>query len=396
MTFRTFLSVLALWIIFSLPNKLQAQDPYFALDQQGMSSFLDDIFCNYEVGVSEGELSSFVGSLLVNITDPCSPLVPLTTNSTNNSHSFEWNEVPTAKQYTLALFGLSDGVNQVFNTTKLTHDYYDLSPQTYLMIFLTDCVNGSSLANIIISDKDVFYPVSNDYEEGACSCIDNKDEEVSISDECPLFTQFYFPWDNDQCFGNKYSFKINIPLLQEDREFWLLHSDTGADQDQFVHILHCSDGYIEHNDNGTAEYVHEPDNFWAHFNANGVHVYIINEAWTNVTVSAAKCECYDNVPNNDHNDVKGRLAADKEKENIISAWPNPTKELVNIKLQSQSQGSASLYLMGVNGKKEMTKSIHLKKGENNLELDVSHLSSGVFHLIILKDGLEQIQRLVKI
>lgn len=71
----------------------------------------------------------------------------------------------------------------------------------------------------------------------------------------------------------------------------------------------------------------------------------------------------------------------------FTLFPNPAKNILNIKINSANSNIASLSVVDVSGKAVLNKNISSIKGETIMQLDVSHLSSGTYFIKIFSaDG----------
>ena len=67
----------------------------------------------------------------------------------------------------------------------------------------------------------------------------------------------------------------------------------------------------------------------------------------------------------------------------VSFYPNPVQRVLNVKIASIKNSSASLSLVSAAG--QVVKTIQLNKGSNNFSVDVAGLAKGTY-LLVLKDG----------
>ncbi|MCB9186407.1 MAG: T9SS type A sorting domain-containing protein [Flavobacteriales bacterium] len=91
--------------------------------------------------------------------------------------------------------------------------------------------------------------------------------------------------------------------------------------------------------------------------------------------------------------LKGDPLAVEELANaLVSTYPNPTSGVLNIKLFELGFDNASLGLIDLSGKLVLSK----KLNSSSVEIDVSHLDSGVYFCQIQVDGKSTIKKVVKL
>jgi hypothetical protein len=66
----------------------------------------------------------------------------------------------------------------------------------------------------------------------------------------------------------------------------------------------------------------------------------------------------------------------------VVLFPNPTNELVNLRINASSSFIANISLLNVLGQTVYTKQVSLNDGGNSIQLDVAELASGVYSFII--------------
>ena len=76
-------------------------------------------------------------------------------------------------------------------------------------------------------------------------------------------------------------------------------------------------------------------------------------------------------------------------------FPNPASDFVNVELESDSRGPATMLLITMDGKQLLNQNIELLDGHNQFQLDISSINPGIYHLAILKDQKALVRRLVK-
>ena len=70
----------------------------------------------------------------------------------------------------------------------------------------------------------------------------------------------------------------------------------------------------------------------------------------------------------------------------IKIYPNPVKNMLNIKIAANNYGSIRLSVSDMSGKMVLNKSTLINTGELILQLNISHLSAGTYFLKIDCDG----------
>ncbi len=68
--------------------------------------------------------------------------------------------------------------------------------------------------------------------------------------------------------------------------------------------------------------------------------------------------------------------------NVSSIYPNPVKDIFQVKLNSISQTKARINILDISGKEISSKLYSLSEGKNIIDLDASNLKTGVFMLVI--------------
>jgi len=69
----------------------------------------------------------------------------------------------------------------------------------------------------------------------------------------------------------------------------------------------------------------------------------------------------------------------------ISIYPNPAKDVVNIKVNSNQSAEVALTLYDLLGQAVLHKDLSFKSGQNNTELMLGDLSNGIYLLKMVKD-----------
>ena len=73
---------------------------------------------------------------------------------------------------------------------------------------------------------------------------------------------------------------------------------------------------------------------------------------------------------------------------ILSAFPNPTKDVFILEIENNIEGAAQVDVMDIAGRKVLSTQQSIEKGFNTLTLNVQNLSSGLY-LVRIKDSNNQ-------
>ncbi|MFK8007157.1 MAG: T9SS type A sorting domain-containing protein, partial [Saprospiraceae bacterium] len=74
----------------------------------------------------------------------------------------------------------------------------------------------------------------------------------------------------------------------------------------------------------------------------------------------------------------------------IQIFPNPTSDILNIKMENSSQANFSIF--DIYGKKVLEK---MEVNQNKIQLSTSTFSSGIYFLKIEMEGKEFVQKFIK-
>jgi hypothetical protein len=81
---------------------------------------------------------------------------------------------------------------------------------------------------------------------------------------------------------------------------------------------------------------------------------------------------------------------------LISANPNPVKDITNLRIEVLENQNATLQLLDANGKQILTESLKLNKGLNTKQFDMSPLAAGIYVLRVVTENDEVLsQKIVK-
>jgi Secretion system C-terminal sorting domain len=81
---------------------------------------------------------------------------------------------------------------------------------------------------------------------------------------------------------------------------------------------------------------------------------------------------------------------------LISANPNPVKDVTNLRIEVLENQNATLQLLDANGKQILTESLKLNKGLNTKQFDMSPLAAGVYVIRVVTENDEVLsQKVVK-
>jgi hypothetical protein len=125
---------------------------------------------------------------------------------------------------------------------------------------------------------------------------------------------------------------------------------------------------------GTQGQVNAKPNWYHYVAFKGCGAPVVNTrmAGTNTTVTS--------------NAVEGLFNPRQEIQNTVSVFPNPVRNSFNLKLSAGKQEAAIITISDFNGKTVMSKTIPVKVGENNIPVNVSNLSPGMYMVKLSRAG----------
>ncbi|KAK6023789.1 glucose/Sorbosone dehydrogenase [Ostertagia ostertagi] len=80
----------------------------------------------------------------------------------------------------------------------------------------------------------------------------------------------------------------------------------------------------------------------------------------------------------------------------VSLYPNPARESVKLSVSAAKDGHAQWKIVDNSGRVVMKSSMNLKKGNNNVMIDINKLAGGLYYLTVNGDGIDQKVKLQKL
>lgn len=80
----------------------------------------------------------------------------------------------------------------------------------------------------------------------------------------------------------------------------------------------------------------------------------------------------------------------------VAVTPNPVTEQANLTISSRVSGEFQLNIVSVTGKMVLSDNVNLQTGQNNKELDLSHLQSGMYFLQLIGEDRISTESLIKL
>ncbi len=90
------------------------------------------------------------------------------------------------------------------------------------------------------------------------------------------------------------------------------------------------------------------------------------------------------------------ISIDEYLKNSIKIFPNPTSDIVNVSLKTDSQELGQIEIYNTIGELMYSNSLNLKLGDNSFQFDVSAFASGVYSVRITVDDLKVLNQLIKL
>ncbi|MFK8007635.1 MAG: T9SS type A sorting domain-containing protein, partial [Saprospiraceae bacterium] len=95
------------------------------------------------------------------------------------------------------------------------------------------------------------------------------------------------------------------------------------------------------------------------------------------------------IPNNDSNHLFAKNkkqidSVDSEEKNTLHFFPNPIKDHLNIHYKTITGATTYVELIDLNGKRGMAQTIQMKKGHNELQIDLSEIPNGLYFLRVME------------
>lgn len=94
--------------------------------------------------------------------------------------------------------------------------------------------------------------------------------------------------------------------------------------------------------------------------------------------------------------IVNNISIEEYLKNSIKIFPNPTSDLVNISLSTNTQESGRVEIYNAMGELLLSNSLELEQGENSYQFDVSSFSSGVYSVRITVDDSQVLKQLIKL
>jgi hypothetical protein len=80
----------------------------------------------------------------------------------------------------------------------------------------------------------------------------------------------------------------------------------------------------------------------------------------------------------------------------VSVFPNPASNEIKVMIGSESDGRAQWKILDNSGHAVMQGSVHLRKGNNNVKVDIDKLSAGLYYFSVFGNGIDQKVKLQKL
>lgn len=371
----------------SFPLMAQEEAFSFQVEENEMDWFVDHILCEFDISISENTITDFLSSLLEDTTDPCDMIEPQDFGSTATTQTYKWFASAQAVDYTLASIGLSDGVMAHHQTTNNFYTFDSLTAQQYLFVFLANCLDGSSIANILIVDKDVYFQEEGYEEFAICGCR-RQPLPLSPNSSCPFYNTVTFPWLNNTDI-NKYRYNIagTIGETIYEAEFWVLHNVATPIEE--VNILSCSDYFID----GEVNAIGDEENFQVIFSTIGVHIYLLNENLSFNEVSGVRCDGF--TFDDGGLEYRKVMALEAGAENRLEVFPNPFFDQLSVKILPQYEGAVSLSLLAIDGTVVKNIKGEMDESQDLLALEVATIPPGIYTLVYEVAGNRFVEKVLK-
>jgi hypothetical protein len=89
------------------------------------------------------------------------------------------------------------------------------------------------------------------------------------------------------------------------------------------------------------------------------------------------------------------MNANEVVDNEMTAYPNPTSNVLNVKVQATEAGESTLSLINSLGQAVWSENRSIEQGTTEIQLSLAHLPAGIYHLILDKGDIHQTVRVVK-
>ena len=381
------------WLVFFFIIQLSQANQDFEISQDNYGEFADHVLCNYDVSISYEVLDAFLSTLLEDPFAGCEDIEPLQMVSSPGTASYRWSEVPNAIGYRAASIGLTDGLRTFASFSETNYSFTDLVDQEYMFVFLVDCEEGSSIASILIVDGDIHDPDSY-AEDSDCHCGVSA-EEIEPNEICPSYVSYAFPWNN-ACPSHKYYFQVG-----EGENYYTqitLKYEEIVDGPNQVTINEYCTNFLEIFGYEMVPFIADEDKFMALFTAEAAYIYLFDPNLFLLPVSASNCGCVEGgLSGDDKRKVgqRGSLMDSEEMKSKMIIAPNPFSNQFTLKFDGVLKKSPAVRIYSMDGQLILP-NLTVNPGNEELLIDGSDLTSGVYHLQLeIGDQLIN-QRIVKL
>lgn len=374
--------LLGLFVLFSPLLRANGE-----VSEADIESFIDYLMCDFNVLISEADLELALDGLIDLEAVGCDPIEPELLSMSSSTAYFEWVPSANAVDYTVASIGLSGGLPFQDVTSNTKYTFTGLTPQQYLFIFIANCLDGPSVASVIIADLDVYMPSTNYSVLSDCSCPFRGEQTVYPTAPCSFYANAEtYEWSNYSCDAKKYKFTISgYGGSSDSEEVWILNNTVGGEVN--LSAFDCSEFIVPIGE--TEDFtVSDPGNFEVVLSTIGAHFYMEN---TNLSIDAVKCGCYNGLQTNDG---QGKLQLITNEPFEVS--PNPFLDRISIKANAKSDGEAIISIIGLDGKIVQTEKRTVRNGPQSIAIDTGELPKGVYSLLFECGDQRNIEKLVKI
>ncbi|MBL7743115.1 MAG: PQQ-dependent sugar dehydrogenase [Chitinophagaceae bacterium] len=80
----------------------------------------------------------------------------------------------------------------------------------------------------------------------------------------------------------------------------------------------------------------------------------------------------------------------------VSVFPNPASHEIKVMIGAESDGKAQWKILDNSGRVVMQSSVHLRKGNNNVKVDINKLAAGIYYVTVYGNGIDQKIKLQKL
>ncbi len=79
----------------------------------------------------------------------------------------------------------------------------------------------------------------------------------------------------------------------------------------------------------------------------------------------------------------------------VSVYPNPASNEVKVMISSAADGKVTCKITDNAGRVVLQNTAHVKKGNNNITIDINKLAAGLYHVSVSGAGIDQKVKLLK-